>query len=192
LVKDTQRLASGPKQLGLGFNETCQHLRFEFQRTLGVILPNSTPSPGDVRVSGRAHTPSWVYRRRLTGRLWNTTSCLTAAPLTHSLTRLGIPETAHGPTLEYRQLPHGSSTHSLLLSKISPALRVHLAVQRVQLRLVPRLHLRQQAVALRCCCRHLHRVAGSEVLHGGLVLRRHPRRCSVDVRFCPPVLRYRV
>jgi hypothetical protein len=27
--------------------------------------------------------------------------------------QLGIPETAHGPTLEYRQLPHGSSTHSL-------------------------------------------------------------------------------
>jgi hypothetical protein len=26
---------------------------------------------------------------------------------------LGIPETAHGPTLEYHQLPHGSSTHSL-------------------------------------------------------------------------------
>jgi hypothetical protein len=37
---------------------------------------------GDVRVSGRAHTPSWVYRRR-----------------------------AHGPPLEYHQL-HGSSTHS--------------------------------------------------------------------------------
>jgi hypothetical protein len=39
---------------------------------------------GGVRVSGRAHTPSWVYRRR-----------------------------AHGPTLEYHQLPHGSSTRSL-------------------------------------------------------------------------------
>ena len=25
---------------------------------------------------------------------------------------LGKPETAHGPTLEYRQLPHGSSSHS--------------------------------------------------------------------------------
>jgi hypothetical protein len=57
------------------------------------------PHPGDVRVSGRAHTPSWVYRRRLTGRLWNTTSSLTHSlhsltpslphsltPLTHSLT----------------------------------------------------------------------------------------------------------
>jgi hypothetical protein len=32
------------------------------------------------------HTPSWVYRRRLTGRLWNATSCLTAAPLTHART----------------------------------------------------------------------------------------------------------
>jgi exonuclease VII large subunit len=27
--------------------------------------------------------------------------------------QLGIPETAHGPTLEYHQLPYGSSTHSL-------------------------------------------------------------------------------
>ena len=27
--------------------------------------------------------------------------------------QLGISETAHGPTLEYRQLLHGSSTHSL-------------------------------------------------------------------------------
>ena len=27
--------------------------------------------------------------------------------------QLGIPETTHGPTLEYHQLPHGSSTHSL-------------------------------------------------------------------------------
>jgi hypothetical protein len=34
-----------------------------------------------LRVSGCANTPSWVYRRRLTGRLWITTSCLTAAPL---------------------------------------------------------------------------------------------------------------
>jgi hypothetical protein len=43
-----------------------------------------SPPLGDVRVSGRANTPSWVYWRRLTGRLWNTASCLTAAPLTHS------------------------------------------------------------------------------------------------------------
>jgi hypothetical protein len=41
----------------------------------------------------RANTPSWVHRRRLTGRLWNTTSCLTVAPLTHSHVQLGIPET---------------------------------------------------------------------------------------------------
>jgi hypothetical protein len=27
--------------------------------------------------------------------------------------QLGIPETAHGPTLEYRQLPQYSSTHAL-------------------------------------------------------------------------------
>jgi hypothetical protein len=35
------------------------------------------------RGGGRSNSPSWVYRRRLTGRLWNTASCLTAAPLTH-------------------------------------------------------------------------------------------------------------
>jgi hypothetical protein len=46
------------------------------------LLLGSTPR-GDARVSGRAHTPSWVYRRR-----------------------------AHGPTLEYYQLPSRSSTHS--------------------------------------------------------------------------------
>jgi hypothetical protein len=46
-------------------------------------IPTRLPPRGDVRVSGRAHTPSWVYQRRLTGRLWNTASCFTAAPLTH-------------------------------------------------------------------------------------------------------------
>jgi hypothetical protein len=46
-------------------------------------IPTRLPPRGDVRVSGRAHTPSWVYQGRLTGRLWNTTSCLTTAPLTH-------------------------------------------------------------------------------------------------------------
>jgi hypothetical protein len=85
---------------------------------------NSTPPPGvDVRVRGLVDTPSWVYRRRLTGRLWSTASCL-AAPLTHSHAQLGIPETAHGPTLEYRQLPHGSSTLSPLeVSGTMPAAR---------------------------------------------------------------------
>jgi hypothetical protein len=76
-------------------------------------IPTRLPPRGDVRVSGRAHTPSWVYQGRLTGRLWNTTNCLTTAPLTHSHAQLGISETAHGPTLEYHQLPHDSSTHSL-------------------------------------------------------------------------------
>jgi hypothetical protein len=47
---------------------------------------NSASPRGDVRVSGRANTPSWEYRIRLTGRLRNTASCLTAAPLSHSVT----------------------------------------------------------------------------------------------------------
>jgi hypothetical protein len=37
------------------------------------------PSRGVVRVSKRAHTPSWVYRRRLTGRALE----MPPAPLTH-------------------------------------------------------------------------------------------------------------
>jgi hypothetical protein len=45
------------------------------------------PPRGDVRVSGRANTRSWVYRRRLTGRLWNTTSCIPHGRCTRSLTR---------------------------------------------------------------------------------------------------------
>jgi hypothetical protein len=47
-------------------------------------LTNSTPSPGGC--SGQRACP-------------------------HA--QLGIPETAHGLTLEYHQLPHGRSTHSL-------------------------------------------------------------------------------
>jgi hypothetical protein len=76
------------------------------------------------------HTPSWVYRRRLTGHLWNTASSthshtrpagytedgsrpasgIPPAPLTHAHAQLGIPKTAHGPPLEYRQLH--SLTHT--------------------------------------------------------------------------------
>ena len=41
------------------------------------------------------------------------TSGIPPAPLTHAHAQLGIPKTAHGTPLEYHQLPHGSSTHSL-------------------------------------------------------------------------------
>jgi hypothetical protein len=44
---------------------------------------------GGQRRSERAHTPSWVYRRRLTGRIWYTA-----------------------------RLPHGSSTHSHTLRRV--------------------------------------------------------------------------
>jgi hypothetical protein len=81
------------------------------------------PHPGDVRVSGRAHTRSWVYRRRLTGRLWNTTSCLTAAPLTHSLHSL-TPSLTHSLTHSTPSLPH-SLTHSL--HSLTPSLTHSLA-----------------------------------------------------------------
>jgi hypothetical protein len=79
----------------------------------GSRADSGIPPAASRQLHSLTHTPSWIHRRRLTGRLWNTTSCLTVAPLTHSHTQLGIPETAHGPTLEYRQLPHGGSTHSL-------------------------------------------------------------------------------
>jgi hypothetical protein len=104
----------------------------------GPGLKLGSPPGGDVRVSGRANTPSWVYRRRAdsgtppaalrqlalthslthqlgipeTGRLWNTTSCLTAVALTHSLPHPPAGYTGDGPTLEHHQLPYGSS-HSL-------------------------------------------------------------------------------
>jgi hypothetical protein len=54
-------------------------------------LPNSAAPRVDVRVSGRANTRSWVYRRRLSGRLWNTTSCLTVASRTHSQVPAEVP-----------------------------------------------------------------------------------------------------
>ena len=57
----------------------------------GLIIPRVARAqtrlpPGGCSGQGLPNTPSWVCRRRLTGRLWNTTSCLTGAPLTHSLT----------------------------------------------------------------------------------------------------------
>jgi hypothetical protein len=76
---------------------------------------NSASPRGDVRVSGRANTPSWEYRIRLTGRLRNTASCLTAAPLSHSVTHSHMRwvgayrhRRGHG-----RVRAHGSSTQSL-------------------------------------------------------------------------------
>jgi hypothetical protein len=48
----------------------------------GVACELLLRSPGGAvwgfGVSGRAHAPSWVYRRRLTGALWDTTSRLTS------------------------------------------------------------------------------------------------------------------
>jgi hypothetical protein len=55
------------------------HIDVSFTR---LMCRTRTPDDEAARVSGRANTASWVYRRRLTGRLWNTASCLTAAPLT--------------------------------------------------------------------------------------------------------------
>ena len=38
--------------------------------------PHPAPPHPTPRASGRANTPSWVYRRRLTSRPWTTTSCV--------------------------------------------------------------------------------------------------------------------
>jgi hypothetical protein len=54
---------------------------------------------------------SWVYRRRADSGT-PPVALRRLHSLTHSHAQLGIPETAHRPTLEYPQLPHGSSTHS--------------------------------------------------------------------------------
>jgi hypothetical protein len=113
---------------------------------------NSDPPHGGMFGSAGAHTPSWVYRRRahgptlehhqlphgrsthsltrpagytgdeLTGRLWNTTSRHTAAPLTHSHAQLGIPETSSRadsgtPPAASRPL------HSLTRATFSPLFR---------------------------------------------------------------------
>ena len=69
---------SKPQAMADRTMDGCTRLCAETTRLTSPIHPIQ------VRVSGRANTPSWVYRRRLTGRLWNTASCLTAAPITHS------------------------------------------------------------------------------------------------------------
>jgi hypothetical protein len=75
-------------------------------------LPTRLPPRGDVRVSGLANTPSWVNRRRLTGRLWNTASCST-----HSLTGEAAwvgphrRHHAHRPALHQRRVQLHSLTH---------------------------------------------------------------------------------
>jgi hypothetical protein len=51
---------------------------------------SSFPPGGMFGSAGVPHAQRWVYR--LTGRLWNTTSCLTAAPLTHALTHRRLAE----------------------------------------------------------------------------------------------------
>ena len=62
-------------------------------------------SPPRVRVSRRANTPSWLHRRRLTGRLWNIISCLTGSS-THSLTsNIGFGAQVLFTTAKFRTAP---------------------------------------------------------------------------------------
>ena len=78
---------STPSPGGCSGQQACPHAQLGITETA-----HGPPLEHHQLLHGRStysltHTPSWVYRRRLTGRLWNTTSCFTAAPLTHSLTR---------------------------------------------------------------------------------------------------------
>jgi hypothetical protein len=80
--------------LDLGYPHDSARLGFvQLGRWLAHKRPTRLPPRGGVRVSGRANTPSWVYRK------------------------------AHGPTLEYRQLPHGSSTLTHSRTRSSAAAR---------------------------------------------------------------------
>jgi hypothetical protein len=67
---------------------TCSEPKQESKASINTLPDRHAHWEGNgqtsIGVSGRANTPSWVLRR-LPGRLWNTTSCLTAAPLTHTL-----------------------------------------------------------------------------------------------------------
>ena len=55
--------------------------------------------------------PYPLINRRPTLAVRKLLACGELQPIEQEHAQLGIPETAHGPTLEYRQLPHGSSTH---------------------------------------------------------------------------------
>jgi hypothetical protein len=82
LLKPT-RLSPG----GCSGQRACPHAQLGIPETAHGPPLEHHQLPHGSSTHSLTHTLSWVYRRRLTGRLWNTTSCLTAAPLTHSLTR---------------------------------------------------------------------------------------------------------
>jgi hypothetical protein len=80
LRERTHRCVSHTSLMHIDVSYTrLMHIDVSFTR---LMCRTRTPDDEAARVSGRANTASWVYRRRLTGRLWNTASCLTAAPLT--------------------------------------------------------------------------------------------------------------
>jgi hypothetical protein len=58
-------------------------------------LPNSAPPPGGMFGSAGVPTCAEYTGDGLTGRLWNTTSCLTVAPLTHTGARGEGPGVLH-------------------------------------------------------------------------------------------------
>jgi hypothetical protein len=88
LLLDSEGKRIAVKYYGTDWYPPCPSLsppsfKLELAVVLSVVQTPETPSPQPpaklpllTRVSGRGHTPSWVHRRRLTGRLWNTTSCL--------------------------------------------------------------------------------------------------------------------
>ena len=83
------RPSSSHQTGGCSGQRACPHAQLGIPET-SSRADSGIPPAASRPLHSLTHTPSWVYRRRLTGRLWNTTSCLTAAPLTHSQSRLQV------------------------------------------------------------------------------------------------------
>jgi hypothetical protein len=75
--------------------------------------PSSSHQTGGCSGQRACPHPSWVYRRRLTGRLWNTTSCLTVAPPTHSSHDAHQRCSRLAPSTPWRKLSLGNEVYSL-------------------------------------------------------------------------------
>jgi hypothetical protein len=104
------------------------------RHALRAGLRQPVAAPPRVRLRRRAlvdagNTPSWVYRRRLTGRLWKTASCLTVDP--HTLTQLNSLTHQVAPCLfAFRKelgLPMGAWSNLRFLRRMQscPQLQLH-------------------------------------------------------------------
>ena len=108
----------------------AQRYVFSVESVLADHTCEIPPPRGDVRVSGRTHTPSWVYRRRLTGRLWNTT---TLCPWLLRLRTVGLRLCAPQTQRAERAAWSVSGCLGAALVLAAPASAMRLAVQRAAL-----------------------------------------------------------